>query len=133
MNRKNFRSAPSTAYLSFPNHKFIDVLLHLYRYSAYIISKWTFDSSMKWHDNDMKSLAEFNCFFFALDHNEDLDLQVVESYSDGLCLYLLDMLCAAKGVWNNCLDAVAVSWIRKTSSRSIYSEMKSLYLLVKII
>ena len=49
-------------------------------------------------------------------------LQVLVPYSDGLCLHLLDMLSAAKGIWHNCINAVTISCIRKTPSRSIYSK-----------
>ena len=43
-------------------------------------------------------------------------LQVLDSYSDGLYLYFLDMLCAIKGVCHSCINAIALSCIRKTSS-----------------
>lgn len=60
--------------------------------------------------------------------------QVLGSYSDGLCRYLLDMLCVAKGVCKSCVNAVAVSCIRKTPCRSIYGDIKSMsHKLVQII
>jgi len=50
-------------------------------------------------------------------------LQILGSYSDGLCLYFLDMLRVAEGVWESCFNEVAISFLRRTPSRSIHCKM----------
>lgn len=50
-------------------------------------------------------------------------LQVLDSHSDGLCVYILDMLCAKNGVCENSGHEIALSGIRETQTGSIYSTM----------
>lgn len=51
-------------------------------------------------------------------------LQILDPFGNGLCFYLLDMLCFEKRVRDSCIDEVAFSRIRKTASRSVYSKFE---------
>jgi len=60
-------------------------------------------------------------------------LQILGSYSDGLCLYFLDLLCTTEGVRESCINEVAISFLRKTSSGSIHSKMGIFPLLIYLL
>ena len=47
-------------------------------------------------------------------------LQILDSHSNGLCLYILDVLCFEEGIWDNYINEIAVYCFRTSTSRSIY-------------
>lgn len=52
-----------------------------------------------------------------------LGLQILDSFGNGLCFFLLDLLCVEKGVCSGCNNEVAFSCIRTTAARSVYSKI----------
>ncbi|KAF5958107.1 hypothetical protein HYC85_005332 [Camellia sinensis] len=48
--------------------------------------------------------------------------QILDPFGDGLCLYLLDMLCIEKGIRDNCFHEVAFPCFKTSTPRSVYIE-----------
>ncbi|KAL7248141.1 hypothetical protein ACSBR2_002950 [Camellia fascicularis] len=48
--------------------------------------------------------------------------QILDPFGDGLCLYLLDMLCIERGIRDNCFHEVAFPGFKTSTPRSVYIE-----------
>ncbi|KAL7248156.1 hypothetical protein ACSBR2_002964 [Camellia fascicularis] len=48
--------------------------------------------------------------------------QILNPFGDGLCLYLLDMLCIEKGIRDNCFHEVAFPCFKTSTPRLVYIE-----------